>query len=95
MLILGLIFGGLVIDLGGGPNHQRLGFHYWNTWRFQRIYRQRIHGKIFGVLESSLDLCLQLWERSSGCYLGLRDPKPSQDHPRRYQEGFHPWVSTL
>ncbi|KAJ5126506.1 hypothetical protein N7448_007285 [Penicillium atrosanguineum] len=31
MLILGLIIGGLVIDLGGGPNHQRLGFHYWNT----------------------------------------------------------------
>jgi amino acid transporter len=31
MLILGLIVGGLVIDLGGGPNHQRLGFHYWNT----------------------------------------------------------------
>jgi len=31
MLIIGLIIGGLVIDLGGGPNHQRLGFHYWNT----------------------------------------------------------------
>ncbi|KAJ6121184.1 hypothetical protein N7523_005464 [Penicillium sp. IBT 18751x] len=31
MLILGLILGGLVIDLGGGPDQQRLGFHYWNT----------------------------------------------------------------
>lgn len=30
MLILGLIIGGLVIDLGGGPNHDRLGFRYWN-----------------------------------------------------------------
>lgn len=30
MLIIGLIIGGLVIDLGGGPNHHRLGFHYWN-----------------------------------------------------------------
>ncbi|KAF7560547.1 hypothetical protein G7046_g3576 [Stylonectria norvegica] len=29
MLILGLIIGGLVINLGGGPNHERLGFHYW------------------------------------------------------------------
>jgi amino acid transporter len=29
MLILGLIIGGLVIDLGGGPNHDRLGFRYW------------------------------------------------------------------
>ncbi|KAH0527037.1 hypothetical protein TsFJ059_002081 [Trichoderma semiorbis] len=29
MLILGLIIGGLVIDLGGAPNHDRLGFRYW------------------------------------------------------------------
>ncbi|CAJ0554907.1 Ff.00g134200.m01.CDS01 [Fusarium sp. VM40] len=29
MLILGLIIGGLVIDLGGAPNHERLGFRYW------------------------------------------------------------------
>ncbi|KAH6655839.1 amino acid permease [Truncatella angustata] len=31
MLIIGLIIGGLVIDLGGGPNHERLGFRYWQT----------------------------------------------------------------
>ncbi|PIL24827.1 transporter [Ganoderma sinense ZZ0214-1] len=30
-LITILIITGLVIDLGGGPNHQRLGFHYWKT----------------------------------------------------------------
>ncbi|KAK5996296.1 Proline-specific permease [Cladobotryum mycophilum] len=30
MLIIGLIIGGLVIDLGGAPNHERLGFRYWN-----------------------------------------------------------------
>ncbi|KAM5364956.1 hypothetical protein ACJA88_012798 [Fusarium oxysporum] len=29
MLIIGLIIGGLVIDLGGAPNHERLGFRYW------------------------------------------------------------------
>ena len=29
MLIIGLIIGGLVIDLGGAPNHDRLGFRYW------------------------------------------------------------------
>ncbi|KAJ5087268.1 hypothetical protein N7456_010884 [Penicillium angulare] len=31
MLIIGCIIGGLAIDLGGGPDHHRLGFHYWNT----------------------------------------------------------------
>lgn len=30
-LILGLIIAGLVVDLGGGPNHDRLGFRYWKT----------------------------------------------------------------
>jgi len=28
-LITGLIICGLVIDLGGGPNHERIGFKYW------------------------------------------------------------------
>ena len=30
MLIIGLIIGGIVINLGGGPDHERLGFRYWN-----------------------------------------------------------------
>jgi len=29
MLIVGLIIGGLVIDLGGGPNHEYIGGSYW------------------------------------------------------------------
>ncbi|KAJ7185208.1 amino acid permease/ SLC12A domain-containing protein [Mycena filopes] len=28
-LVIGCIIGGLVIDLGGGPGHDRLGFRYW------------------------------------------------------------------
>ncbi|KAG1733108.1 amino acid permease/ SLC12A domain-containing protein [Suillus lakei] len=31
IMIAGLIIVGLVIDLGGAPNHQRLGFQYWNN----------------------------------------------------------------
>lgn len=31
MLISGLVIGGLVIDLGGGPDHERIGFRYWRT----------------------------------------------------------------
>lgn len=30
-LIVGLIIGGLVVDLGGGPNHDRIGFRYWQN----------------------------------------------------------------
>ena len=28
-LILGLIITGLIVDLGGGPDHERIGFRYW------------------------------------------------------------------
>ncbi|KAJ6586419.1 amino acid permease/ SLC12A domain-containing protein [Mycena vulgaris] len=28
-LVIGCIIGGLVIDLGGGPSHERIGFRYW------------------------------------------------------------------
>ena len=31
MLITGLIIVGLVIDLGGGPDHDRRGFRYWKN----------------------------------------------------------------
>ncbi|KZP01294.1 hypothetical protein CALVIDRAFT_543877 [Calocera viscosa TUFC12733] len=31
MLIIGLIIMGLVIDLGGGPDHTRIGFYYWQN----------------------------------------------------------------
>ncbi|KAG8216141.1 amino acid permease-domain-containing protein [Butyriboletus roseoflavus] len=31
MLVVGLIIGGLAISLGGGPDHQVIGFEYWNN----------------------------------------------------------------
>lgn len=29
--VVGLIILGIVLDLGGGPNHDRLGFRYWKN----------------------------------------------------------------
>ncbi|ORY79289.1 putative amino acid permease [Leucosporidium creatinivorum] len=31
LLFVGLIILGIVLDLGGGPDHKRLGFHYWKV----------------------------------------------------------------
>jgi yeast amino acid transporter len=31
LLITGLILVGLIIDLGGGPDHDRRGFRYWKN----------------------------------------------------------------
>ena len=38
MTIIGLIIGGLVISLGAGPNHERLGFRYWQDPRAFKSY---------------------------------------------------------
>ncbi len=31
MTIVGLLILGFVLDLGGGPNHDRIGFRYWKS----------------------------------------------------------------
>lgn len=31
LLIIGLILTGLIVDLGGGPDHERIGFRYWKN----------------------------------------------------------------
>lgn len=31
LLIIGLIFAGIIVDLGGAPNHDRIGFRYWKN----------------------------------------------------------------
>lgn len=36
--IVGLLIFALVIDLGGGPNHDRLGFRYWNDPGAMKTY---------------------------------------------------------
>jgi len=31
ILIIGILFAGLVVDLGGGPDHERIGFRFWSN----------------------------------------------------------------
>ncbi|KAJ7141573.1 general amino acid permease variant 1 [Mycena filopes] len=51
MLILGLIIGGLVIALGGGPNHQRHGFEYWrNPGPMVSFLEPGAKGRLLGLL---------------------------------------------
>nr|XP_031857407.1 glyceraldehyde-3-phosphate dehydrogenase, type I [Kwoniella shandongensis]KAA5524479.1 glyceraldehyde-3-phosphate dehydrogenase, type I [Kwoniella shandongensis] len=48
-LIVGLIIGGLVVDLGGGPNHERMGFRYWrDPGAFAPYFVQGSTGKFLG-----------------------------------------------
>ncbi|GFZ49100.1 hypothetical protein JCM24511_06850 [Saitozyma sp. JCM 24511] len=48
-LIVGLIIAGLVVDLGGGPNHDRIGFRYWkNPGAFAEYHFTGSLGKFLG-----------------------------------------------
>jgi len=53
VLITGLILVGLIIDLGGGPNHERLGFRYWNNPGSLNVYLTPTHvglGRFLAIL---------------------------------------------
>lgn len=48
--IVGLIILALVIDLGGGPNHDRIGFRYWkNPGAMKPFVTKGDSGRFFGV----------------------------------------------
>ena len=49
MLIIALIIAGIVVDLGGGPDHHRLGFQYWkNPGAFNEYLVSGNTGKFLG-----------------------------------------------
>ena len=48
--ITGLIILGIIIDLGGGPNHDRIGFRYWkNPGPFTDYYGTGAKGHFLGT----------------------------------------------
>lgn len=53
LLVIGMVIVGLVIDLGGAPNHDRLGFRYWkDPGPFAERYATGSLGKFLGVWKS-------------------------------------------
>ncbi|WWC68293.1 uncharacterized protein I206_102217 [Kwoniella pini CBS 10737] len=54
-LVVGLIIAGLVVDLGGGPNHDRLGFRYWkDPGAFAEYHFSGNLGKFLGFFTNLL-----------------------------------------
>ncbi|WRT66027.1 uncharacterized protein IL334_002978 [Kwoniella shivajii] len=54
-LVVGLIIGGIVIDLGGGPTHDRIGFRYWkNPGAFAEYHSPGDLGKFLGFFTNLL-----------------------------------------
>jgi yeast amino acid transporter len=44
--IVGLLIMAFILDLGGGPNHQRLGFHYWKDPGPIKQYPPQVGGSL-------------------------------------------------
>nr|GAT55187.1 predicted protein [Mycena chlorophos] len=61
MLVLGCIIGGLVVDLGGGPVHERIGFQYWkNPGAFAPYILSGPTGKFLGWFHTLLQAVCSL-----------------------------------
>lgn len=53
LVICGLIILSLVLALGGGPDHDRKGFRYWNNpGAFKEVYGSGAWGRFLGVWSS-------------------------------------------
>ncbi|WWC88222.1 uncharacterized protein L201_003127 [Kwoniella dendrophila CBS 6074] len=54
-LVIGLIIAGLVVDLGGGPDHDRIGFRYWkDPGAFAEYHFEGDLGKFLGFFTNLL-----------------------------------------
>ncbi|WVO14408.1 hypothetical protein L204_102041 [Cryptococcus depauperatus] len=64
ILAVGLLIASLVIDLGGGPNHERIGFQYWkNPGAFAEYHDKGSLGHFLGFFASLL--------QAAGSYSGI------------------------
>nr|XP_031857118.1 uncharacterized protein CI109_007503 [Kwoniella shandongensis]KAA5524189.1 hypothetical protein CI109_007503 [Kwoniella shandongensis] len=62
-LVVGLILAGLVVDLGGGPNHERIGFRYWrDPGAFAEYHSPGHMGKFLGTFTNFV--------QAAGSYMG-------------------------
>ncbi|KAI9464912.1 general amino acid permease 1 [Lactarius psammicola] len=62
MLVVGLIIGGLVVNLGGGPDHTRHGFEYWNNpgplvSSLEPGALGRFLGLLLGIIYAAFSMC--------------------------------------
>ena len=62
-MIVGLILGGLIVDLGCNPTHERIGFRYWkDPGAFAAYFTQGDLGKFLGFFTNLV--------RAAGAYTG-------------------------
>ncbi|KAJ7141760.1 amino acid permease/ SLC12A domain-containing protein [Mycena crocata] len=82
-LALVCIIGGLVIDLGGGPRHDRIGFRYWNA-TFAPFIEHGNLGKFLGWFQTLLqaaysylgmEILAMTAAESAGMLVPYTDPK--------------------
>jgi len=99
LCFLGLIFVSLVITLGGAPNHDRIGFRYWNnpgawtdfagitgpTGHFLGFISAFINASFSFIGVETVRACASSSLLTSGRHRRCRDPQPTSVDPQSDQ----------
>ncbi|EEQ41575.1 hypothetical protein CLUG_05703 [Clavispora lusitaniae ATCC 42720] len=78
MLVFGLILTGLIIDLGGVPGQERLGFRYWKDGAFNWLYFDSSTGRFIAFWKTMVSTVY-----SYGGVQGIAMLAGEVEYPRR------------
>ncbi|KAI5812209.1 amino acid permease/ SLC12A domain-containing protein [Pyronema omphalodes] len=87
--ILGLLFMAFILFLGGGPNHDRVGFRYWkNPGAFNAYLVPGPKGKFFGFLKSFVNACFAFGGSEVICVAASETLNPRRNIPKAVRRTF-------
>lgn len=89
LVMITLIISCLVMALGGGPNHQRSGFHYWNDpGAFQEYLLEGSLGRFLGFWACICQACFAFTGTEVVGMTFGETPNPRKNIPRAVKQTF-------
>ena len=89
-LIIGLILAGIVVDLGGGPDHDRIGFRYWrNPGAFNNYLVDGSTGKFLAFWSSLISAAFSYGNIQVVALSGTETQNPRKIIPEATKKTFY------
>ena len=89
-LIIGLILAGIVVDLGGGPDHDRIGFRYWrNPGAFNNYLVDGNTGKFLAFWSSLISAAFSYGNIQVVALSGTETQNPRKIIPEATKKTFY------
>ncbi|KAJ7846030.1 amino acid permease/ SLC12A domain-containing protein [Mycena olivaceomarginata] len=90
MLVIGCVVGGLIIDLGGAPGHDRIGFRYWkNPGAFAPFIEPGNTGKFLGWFQTLLQAAYSYLGMESIAMAAAEVQNPRRALPKAVKRVFY------